>query len=123
MGFFSFLSGSNKAMETADNVVDGAIKGIDALFFTDEEKSRASVEVIELVLKRAELAVNESSVRSIPYILMTIAAIVIYKIDLEWAEFILDVMGQWKFIIGAIVLWFFGSYGVGYIVDKSKSNK
>ena len=118
-------------METADNVVDGAIKGLDALFFTDEEKSRASVEVLGLVLERVKLAIGESSVRSMtrrvvafvfcfPFVAMSLFAIAIYRVDPEWAKFALKVAGGWKYIMVAIVIWFFGSYGFGYILDKKK---
>jgi len=131
MGLLSFLTGSKKAMDTAGNVVDGAIKGIDALWFTPEEKSRASEKVLEIVLERARIAASESSVRSmtrrlvaltfcIPFVVMSLFAVAIYKIDSKWAVFSLSVAASWKYIMIAIVIWFFGSYGVGYLMDKKK---
>ena len=131
MGFLSFLTGSSKAMDTAGNVVDGAIAGIDKLWFTDEEKSEASGKVLEIVLERARIAQGESSVRSMtrrlvaltfcmPFVVMSLFAIAVYRFDKEWAVFALSVAVSWKYIMVTIVLWFFGSYGVGYILDKKK---
>jgi len=131
MGFLSFLTGSSKAMDTAGNVVDGAIAGIDKLWFTDEEKAEASGKVLGLVLERVKMAIGESSVRSmtrrlvaltfcIPFVVMSLFAIAIYKFDKEWATFALSVAVSWKYIMVAIVLWFFGSYGIGYIMDRKK---
>ena len=131
MGILSFLTGSGKAMDTASNVVDGAISGIDKLWFTDEEKSQASSKVLEIVLERARIAGGESTVRSmtrrlvalafcIPFVLMSLFAIAIYKYNSEWALFSLSVANSWKYIMISIVIWFFGSYGVGYLMDKKK---
>jgi len=41
MGFFGKLLGSEKALNTA---VDGVVEGLDALVYTDEEKSQATAE-------------------------------------------------------------------------------
>lgn len=133
MGILSFLSGSKKAMDTAANVVDGAVSGIDKLWFTDEEKSDASAKVLDIVLERVKLAVGESSVRSmtrrfvaltfcIPFVAMSLFAVAIYKYNKEWATFSLKVASSWEYIIIAIVVWFFGSYGIGYLIDKKKGN-
>ncbi len=42
MGWLSFLTGESK---TAEKVVDGAISGIDAMFFTAEEKAVANQKI------------------------------------------------------------------------------
>ena len=65
MGFFSFLSGSTKAVETIDTLVTGAVSAIDKVVFTDEEKADGIRGVIDVVIKRIELAAGESSIRSI----------------------------------------------------------
>ena len=134
MGLLSFLSGSKKAMDTASNVVDGAISGIDKLFFTQEEKAEASKAILDIVLDRAELAVGESSVRSmtrrfvaflfvIPYIAMLVFAVVMFKFNPAWATYALKVASMLNNAIIAVVLWFFGSYGVGYLMDKKKNGR
>ena len=69
MGIFSFLTGQSS---TAEKVVDGAIDGIDAMFFTDEEKSVANQKVLDWKLKYATASQGMSVSRRI--ITFTIAA-------------------------------------------------
>ena len=134
MGILSFLSGSTKAMDTASSVVEGAKAGIDKLWFTDEEKSDVSNKILGIVLKRVELAVGESSTRSmtrrfvaltfcVPFVLLNLFAVAIYRFDSDWAAFSFNVAKSWINIIIAIVIWFFGSYGVGYLLDKRKEKQ
>lgn len=51
MGMFSWLTGGSNAAEKA---IDGAVNGIDAMFFTEEEKSQASQKVLELKIDYAK---------------------------------------------------------------------
>ena len=131
MGFFSWLSGSDKAMNIAEKGADGLLAGLDHLNFSDEEKHDANIQGIALVVERAKLAINESSVRSMtrrlvalafcfPFVAMSLFAVVIYHWSKDWAMFSLSVANSWEYIMIAIVIWFFGSYGVGYIIDKKK---
>ena len=50
MGIFSFLTGSS---DTAEKVVDGAMAGLDAVFYTDEEKAVASQKILDWKLQYA----------------------------------------------------------------------
>lgn len=45
MSWFSWLTGNNK---TAEKAVDAAVNSVDALFFTEEEKSAAAMKALEL---------------------------------------------------------------------------
>jgi len=107
------------------------IAGIDHLHFSTEEKHEANIEGMKLVLERVKQAINESSVRSMtrrlvaltfcfPFVAMCLFAIAIYHWDKELAQFSLNIAISWKYIMIAIVIWFFGSYGVGYVLDKRK---
>ena len=50
MSIFSFLTGSSA---TAEKVVDGALSGLDAVFYTDEEKAVASQKILDWKLQYA----------------------------------------------------------------------
>ena len=52
MGLLSFLTGKS---ETAEKVVDGAISGIDAAFYTKEEKAQAHQKVLDWKPKLSSL--------------------------------------------------------------------
>jgi hypothetical protein len=71
MGILGALFGSKKVVETGADIVKMGAKGIDALFYTDEEKAETVAARAELKLKYAELnlehvkaTLGESTVRS-----------------------------------------------------------
>ena len=69
MGIFSFLTGSSA---TAEKVVDGAMAGLDAVFYTDEEKAVASQKILDWKLQYATATQGMSMSRRV--ITFTISA-------------------------------------------------
>jgi len=69
MGFLSFLTGQSS---TAEKVVDGAISGIDAMFYTDEEKAQANQKILDWKLSYASATQGMSISRRV--ITFTISA-------------------------------------------------
>lgn len=133
MGLFSFLKSSDKAVDIADKVVDGAVKGIDALFFTAEEKSAASLKAIEFWIEAQRVTLSENSIRSITrrylawmiisvFLLLGVFAVAIYRFDPEWSAYALGVMKQLGFMAGAVTVFYFGYYGFKQIVGEKKKN-
>ncbi len=132
MGFFSFLKTSEKALDAGTNIINGAVKGIDALFFTAEEKSEASREAIRLWIETQRVIRDEGSARSITRrylavmiigfsLLLGLAACIIYPLNALWAAYILGVLKQFSFATGAVIVFYFGYYGYKQIVgDKKK---
>ena len=62
MGFFDWITGGGK---TAEKVVDGVTSGLDAMFFTDEEKSIANQKVLDWKLKMLEATKSSNVARRI----------------------------------------------------------
>ena len=62
MGWLSFLTGKS---ETAEKVVDGAISGIDAMFYTEEEKAAANLKILDWKLEYAKATQGMSISRRI----------------------------------------------------------
>ena len=62
MGLFSILAGSSKSV---DKIVDAGINGIDAMFYTDEEKAQHKAKMQELYFKFVEISANESTTQSV----------------------------------------------------------
>ncbi len=54
MSFWSWLTAGGKAVDTASDVVRGAMSGIDALVLTDEEEIQYGIKKTELKLKVAD---------------------------------------------------------------------
>ena len=131
MGLLSFLETSDKAVEVVDNVVDNAAKGIDALWFTTEEKSKASLDVMELWVKMTANIANESSVRSLTrrylafafcgiFILLLLGMTIIWPWNPTYSNYLLSVLGEIKWIITAIVIFYFGYFGVKEVLGIKK---
>jgi len=62
MGLFSILAGSSKSVE---KIVDAGINGVDAMFYTDEEKAQHKAKMQELYFKFVEISANESTTQSV----------------------------------------------------------
>ena len=131
MGFFSFLKTSDKAVDTVSNVIDAGVKGIDALFFTNEEKSQASMKVTQLWIKMQEAMANENSAKSITrrylafgfcgeHIFLGLLMIGVWPWFPKYSAYILEFIKTQTSIILAIVIFYFGYWGVQQIIDKVK---
>jgi len=55
----------DKGIDTIDKTIDHAASGLDALFFTDEEKSNQSVKVMGMRMAMVKALQDENSARSI----------------------------------------------------------
>ncbi|MCZ6898264.1 MAG: hypothetical protein O7D95_06130 [Betaproteobacteria bacterium] len=84
MGWLSFLTGNS---ETAEKVVDGVIGGIDAMFFTDEEKSQANFKILGWKLEYAKATQGMSISRRI----ITFAVVFVWVV----LVLLLVVIGLW----------------------------
>ena len=131
MGFFSFLKTSDKAVDTASNVIEAGVRGLDALFFTDEEKSQASMKVTETWLKMQQATANENSAKSITrrylafgfcgeHIFLGLFAVGVWPWFPKYSEYIFEFMKTQSKIILAIVILYFGYWGVQQIIEKVK---
>jgi len=70
MSLFSWITGSSKSAEKA---VDGVVNGLDAMFFTDEEKSRANMKALELKIEFARATAGMSISRRIIVVMVSAA--------------------------------------------------
>jgi len=140
MGFFGDFLGifktSSKAVGTAAEVVKMGAKGIDAIWYTEEEKAEAAAKKGELLYKWGELSIeylkvtqNESSARSLSrrYLawgsfglggFLTLYALLMKTIAALWpamsdkfnevAAFAIELLKIWWPIILAAGVFYFG---------------
>ncbi len=112
MGFFSRLFGSDK-------IIDAGVNGIDAMIFTDEEKSNAKMQFLKLYepykLAQRYLAL----IYSIPYALAWLVTFI--------ASFFIDVALQTELLKGdafyiniVILSFYFGGGAASGVVEKLK---
>jgi len=129
MGLLSFLTTAPKVVDTGMDLAKSAAKGIDALFFTAEEKSQASLQAIQLWIKTQEVIRDENTARSITrralacmilggQLLLVIAACALFGFNPAWSAFIMSVVESQAFMTGAVTVFYFGYYGFKQIVGK-----
>ena len=135
MGFLTTLFGMPKVVETAVTTIGGlATTGagmIDNAFYTDQEKAASLEKRMDVYLKLQMAWANDNSVSAIvrriiatltfsTFFFLVLSACVLWKIDKDWAMFILKVITELQ--IGYLVLMIataiFGLYGYGKYVSK-----
>lgn len=133
MGFFSWIQGKNsldKTLDIADKTSSGIMSGIDKMFYTEEEKADSLQKRLELSdqiskthIELMKVTHNETTARSVTRRIIAVSIMfltfvsmiltcVVWKIDKEWGEFILNVTKYfqigWAFI--TVVVFFFGNH-------------
>jgi len=115
----------------AEKVLDGAISGIDKLFYTNEEKADSRKEVAKMYMAHQTLILGENTARSITRRILAIMiigaflsglifSVGIWKYSPGWAKFTLGVTGHLSTGFGGIIVFYYGYYAVGNIMDKRK---
>ena len=119
MNIFKWFSSGSKA---AEQVLDGAMKGLDAIVYTDEEKSAARQKLMDNWLELQKALGEETTVRSVtrrilavlivvPFVVLILAAAVVYKFDLEYAKFLLALAeSQFGWLVLGVAGFYFGPY-------------
>lgn len=132
MGWFRGPGVTDKLLGMGKTALDASIKGVDALVFTDEEKSRTSANLIGQHSEFVKNTLGEASIRSktrrfVVYVIMSLYGlsfsacfgVALYKLDLEY---MLKIVGAFSIPVLAIMVagFFFGSHLVRGTVDAVK---
>ncbi len=85
------------ASKTSEKIVDGAISGLDAMFFTKEEKSRAGLKVLDFQLAYAKATSGQNLARRLIAVMITglfcflvLFGVGVWWINTEYSQFIFD---------------------------------
>ena len=129
MGLLSSLTGNKKIVE---KVVDGAISGIDKLFYTDEEKADVNRKIADGVQDFVKQSLDENTARSRTrrilaimimgvFLLLIIAAAAIYELNPDYSKFLFEVAGDMSTLALMVAAFFFGAHMFGRdIINKKK---
>jgi len=119
MSFVSWFTGGGKQV---DKVTDAVINGIDAVFYTDEEKAADTAKRSALWFKFMELSREESSIKSVTrriiailvmvhWLLFLDVAAVLYLLDKQpQAKAIFDLSNSMLWIVGGVGAFYFGAH-------------
>lgn len=114
----------------ADKVLDGAVSGIDKLFYTEEERSDAKAKLLDHWLNLQATLGEETSVRGVTrrilavafsgvYILLTLVAAAVWPMQSAYADFLWEIAnGQYGWIVLTVVVFYFGPYVIERVLGK-----
>ena len=122
MGWWGALFSSKRIVNEAMDTVKDIRTGIDHAIFTDQETAEMATGISEIVLKRAELALNESSFRSMSRriisvmvvctcVFLTAVLVVLYLLEAKGVQGIWDLLNFWKIPLGIVIAFYLGYYG------------
>lgn len=113
-----FASGS----DAATKVMEGAVKGIDALVYTEEEKAAARQKLADQWLDLQKALGEETTVRSVTrrilavmvvgcFTTLVMGAAVAYLFNQEYAKFLLELASsQFGILVIGVAGFYFGPY-------------
>lgn len=132
MALFKWFTGGTKA---AEKVLDAGMKGLDAMFFTKEEKAQFYTQLGQQWIDTMKVLQGESSIRSITrrviafaviftYIPMVVSAAVMYAFDPRYATFLMEVAdSKFGWLVVAIGTFYFGPYMIQRMLTGKKKDK
>lgn len=131
MGFLTAFLGAPKVVDTVADTVKSGMGMLDNAFYTEQEKAENAGKVMNTWLEIQKATAQENSIRSITrrilawlimglFLLLVLAACIIWKFDAGWAEYTLSVVGKTNLSYLAMIVGFFyfGSYGIGTLIKK-----
>lgn len=123
LSVLSFLSPKSidKAVDAGKNITDGMIAGIDKVWYTNEEKAEAKQKASETILKYWEAIAKENTEQSkarrflasltfVVFFLFLVVSAGVYKWDIEYSKFLLDLAGKISWLVSAIAVIYFGPH-------------
>ncbi len=133
MGLLNFLNGG-LGRKNVTTLVNGAVNGVDKLFFTKEEKADYLEKVAQTQLEFLKTTINESSARSLTrrYVAVMIMGTFLflllfgagaYFFDKAWADYILSEAKSLSTLALMVAGFYFGSYAIGQYVINPLKNK
>ena len=108
--------------KSVDNIIDGAISGIDKMVLTKEEKVDALKKVADAQAEFAKSMLNSNTVSSrarrgiayaiiFTFLAMLIASAAMYRYDAEWSKFIFNLAkSELSLLVMMVMGFFFGGY-------------
>lgn len=120
--------------KNVDNIVDGAIKGIDKLVFTNEEKAEFNKSMADAVVEFTKSTLGENTARSITrryvaysivfvFLLLIIASGSVYLVDKDYSIFLFDLAKSIFTMVMMILAFYFGGYYASKFIGSKREKK
>lgn len=131
MAFWDIFSSAPKAVDLAVEAGEGLIKGIDKIFYTDEEKEDARKEARVWWLEMMKTVKDESSVTALTrryiafaitglFLLCVITSILLLLFRSNLFSNMWLITQEVSLYFGGIMFFYFSVYVAGRVIDKVK---
>jgi hypothetical protein len=117
MKILSAIFGSSKNTES---IVNGAVSGLDKMFFTKEEKSEANAKLSEWYLKYLEATQPQNLARRLIAMIVVLlwaalilAGVAVYRFDMTYSEYVFRVLND---VVMNPFLMIMGFYFAAHVV-------
>ncbi len=124
MNILAAIFGSSKNTET---IVDGAVSGLDKMFFTKEEKAEANIQLGDWYLKYLSATQPQNLARRLIamiivllWALLIVSGVTIYKFDPGYSMFIFDILAN---VVMNPFLMIMGFYFLAHTVRTYQNGK
>ena len=119
----------------AEKVLDGAIRGIDALVFTEEEKAELSKRLGDQWLDVQKVMLNETSIQAVTrrvlavmvmgsFTLLVMGGAAVYYFNPEYAKFLVELAeSQFGWMAIGIMGFYFGPYMIQRMLGPKAAPK
>jgi len=128
-GILGFLGKKN-----VDTIIGGAVKGIDKLIFTNEEKAEFNKAMADSVVEFTKSTLGENTARSLTrryvtyafvgtFLVLVLGSGAVYLIDKDYSMFLFDLSKSIFSIVMMIAAFFYGGYYAGKFIGSEKKKK
>ncbi|MCW8965192.1 MAG: hypothetical protein OQK82_00685 [Candidatus Pacearchaeota archaeon] len=116
--------------DTTNSIIDKAASGLDAIVYTDQEKSEMRLKLAEWHLEMQKTLGQESSIRSVtrrliafmilvPYVGLIISAAILHLWFPEYSQFLLNLVdSRFGVLAWAVGGFYFGPHMIGRAFNK-----
>jgi hypothetical protein len=133
MSWWGALFSSKRIVDEGMDTIKDMRSGIDMLVFTSEEKALMNVEISNIVLKRAELALQESSIKSMTRRILAVSVVLTAELltvilavgylgglQAQKMEGIWTLLKFWSTPLAIVLAFYLGYYGLTQIAAAKK---
>lgn len=109
--------------ENTKTIVDGAVSGVDKLFYTKEEKADNAKYMSEWFLRYLEASQPQNLARRFIALIivglwafLVLLAVMVYKIDESYSAYILGIL---KDVVSSPFVWIIGFYFAKHLISSA----
>ena len=133
MSWWGALFSSKRIVEEGMDTIKDARAGLDMLIYTDEEKAIQQAEASAMILKRVELSLQESSIKSLTRRILAVSVVMTAELltvvlavgylgglEADKMKGVWTLLQYWSTPLAIVLAFYLGYYGLTQIASAKK---